>query len=377
MKRIIKYLHQWLGLISGLLVFIIAITGSLYAFQSEIQDATQPYRFVSTENKNFIPPSRLQQTAKNHLPNKKLHSVKYFTENRSAQAIFYDLNPTYYYIVYLNPYSGKILHTQNMEEGFFPFILKGHFYLWLPPYIGNKVVASATLVFFLLMITGLILWIPKNIKKLKHRLWFDWNKKTRWKRKNFDLHNILGFYVFIIALIFITTGLVWGFQWFAQGYYTALGGKKSLAYNEPISNKIHNSMINPEDILYAKIISETENLKSIEVHFPETDSSAIAINTNTEVGTYWKTDYRYFDAYTLTEKKAMNIYGRLHDTTFADKLLRMNYDIHTGGILGLPGKIFMFLMSLIIASLPITGVVIWINKKKKIKINTDNQHISN
>jgi uncharacterized iron-regulated membrane protein len=79
----------------------------------------------------------------------------------------------------------------------------------------------------------------------------------------------------------------------------------------------------------------------------------------------------------LTEKKAMNIYGRLHDATFADKLLRMNYDIHTGGILGLSGKIFMFLMSLIIASLPITGVVIWINKKKKNKTNTDNQHINN
>ena len=35
-KKGIRKIHLWLGLSSGLLVFIIAITGSLYAFQEEI-----------------------------------------------------------------------------------------------------------------------------------------------------------------------------------------------------------------------------------------------------------------------------------------------------------------------------------------------------
>jgi uncharacterized iron-regulated membrane protein len=43
----------------------------------------------------------------------------------------------------------------------------------------------------------------------------------------------------------------------------------------------------------------------------------------------------------------------------------MNYDIHTGAILGLPGKILMFFASLICATLPVTGFVIWWGRRKK------------
>ncbi|MFC1223951.1 PepSY domain-containing protein [Pedobacter sp. BG31] len=45
----------------------------------------------------------------------------------------------------------------------------------------------------------------------------------------------------------------------------------------------------------------------------------------------------------------------------------MNYDIHVGAILGLPGKVMAFFASLIAASLPITGFIIWWGKKKKNK----------
>jgi uncharacterized iron-regulated membrane protein len=373
MKRYLRKIHQWLGLISGLLVFIIAITGCIYAFQEEIQDATQPYRFVEKENKALLLPSQLEQIAKSHLPNKALHSIKYHKEKKSAEAIFYHYEPTYYYIVYLNPYSGKILHTQNMQEGFFPFILKGHFYLWLPEKIGQPVVAISSLVFLAMIITGLILWLPKNRNVLKSRTWFRWKDTTKWKRKNFDLHSIIGFYSFFVALIFVVTGLVWGFQWFAYSYYTVIGGKKSLIYEEPKSIKNEKKSEKGIDILFTKLTKETKNLQTIEVHPPETDSSTFAINTNTEMGTYWKIDYRFFDQYTLQEKQTNNIYSRFQNATIADKLMRMNYDIHTGAVFGLWGKIFMFLFSLLIATLPITGILFWygrIKKQRKERLHT-------
>jgi uncharacterized iron-regulated membrane protein len=49
------------------------------------------------------------------------------------------------------------------------------------------------------------------------------------------------------------------------------------------------------------------------------------------------------------------------------KMNEMNYDIHVGQILGLTGKIIAFLASLICASLPITGFIIWWGKRKKSK----------
>jgi uncharacterized iron-regulated membrane protein len=57
-------------------------------------------------------------------------------------------------------------------------------------------------------------------------------------------------------------------------------------------------------------------------------------------------------------------WGKLKEASFAEKLLRMNYDIHIGAILGISGKIFAFLISLLIASLPVTGFLIYLGRKK-------------
>lgn len=43
----------------------------------------------------------------------------------------------------------------------------------------------------------------------------------------------------------------------------------------------------------------------------------------------------------------------------------MNYYIHTGAILSLPGKILAFIISFICAGLPVTGFYIWLGRKRK------------
>lgn len=45
-KQLIGKLHLWLGMASGLIVFVIAITGCILAFEQEIKNVTQPYRFA-------------------------------------------------------------------------------------------------------------------------------------------------------------------------------------------------------------------------------------------------------------------------------------------------------------------------------------------
>lgn len=368
MKKLFHQLHLWLGLTSGLLVFIIAITGSLYAFKDEITGLSK-YHYVEERNENFMLPTQLGKVAEKLLPGKELHALKYNSKAKSAEAIFYGYNPTYYFIVYLNPYTGEVQKAKNMEKDFFRFIMQGHYYLWLPPHIGHPLVACSTLVFAIILLTGLVIWIPKNFKALKNRVWFRWKKGTKWPRINFDLHVVGGLYVTVFALIFAITGLVWGFEWFSKTYYTMAGGQKSLAYSEVLSQKqVADSTpetTEPLDRVWLLMLREYPQAASIEVHPVHSDSAAIAANANQSDGKYWKTDYRYFDQYTLQEIKAKNIYGRFKDADFADKLMRMNYEIHTGAILGLPGKIFTFLMSLFIASFPVTGFIMWWKKRKK------------
>lgn len=365
-KKTVRKIHLWLGLSSGLIVVFLGITGCILAFQKEIESVTHTYRYVDNTGGNFLPPSKLKEIGAAQLPGKHLHAVLYEGKENAAQVIFYQFEPEeYYYIAYLNPYTGEVLKVKNMNNDFFRQVIVGHYYLWLPPHIGQPIVASATLIFVVMMITGIILWWPKNKAARKQRFSIKWDAK--WRRKNYDLHNVLGFYVTWVAIILAGTGLVWGFQWFAKSVHTVAGGGQSLIYQEPVSQTgvAYTGTVPAIDQVWEIMKTEHPDAEILEVHVPDLETSPIAANANVDASTYWKTDYRYFDQYSLKELKAESIYGRLKDATVADKIIRMNYDIHTGGILGLPGKILMFFASLIAASLPVTGFYIWWGRKKK------------
>jgi uncharacterized iron-regulated membrane protein len=349
-------------------VFVVAVTGCLYAFKTEIEDFTQPYRFVAERAAPVLPPSRLRAVGDRILPGKTLHSVTYLADSQAAMLTFYHYEPTYYYVAYVDPYTGQVLKVKDMSWDFFYQVLQGHYYLWLPPEIGQPIVASATLIFVVLLISGLVLWWPKNRAASRQRFRFAWKPSTGFKRKNYDLHNVLGFYASLVLLLLAFTGLIWGFQWFAKSvYWVTSGGKTQVAFYEPNSARSDQSSPLPAvDRLWQQTVTTHPNAKSIEAHFPETDSAAIAISTNPEAGTYWKADHRYYDQRTLREIPVTHQYGRFSENlSMADKIARMNYDIHTGAIKGLPGKIIAFLASLIAASLPVTGFLIWLGRRKR------------
>ncbi|HEY6975057.1 MAG TPA: PepSY-associated TM helix domain-containing protein [Chitinophagaceae bacterium] len=186
-KKIIGKFHLWLGLSSGLLVLFLGITGCILAFEVEIRNMTESFRKVKVEEeKPYLPPSQLRAIAETYLIAKKAWSVEYPGKGKAAIASYYDED--HYEIVFLNPYTGAVLKHKNMNEDFFRIILDGHFYLWLPHYIGQPVLASATLVFLIMMITGLVLWWPRNKAARKQRFTIKWT--ATFKRKNYDLHNI-------------------------------------------------------------------------------------------------------------------------------------------------------------------------------------------
>jgi uncharacterized iron-regulated membrane protein len=299
----------------------------------------------------------------------------YARPGNSAQVIFYDFEAGYYDLVYINPYTGKVLKVKNENVDFFRVVLMGHFYLWLPPEIGQPVVASATLIFLVMLVTGLVMWWPGNKGAAKQRFTIKWD--ARWRRRNYDLHNVLGFYVTWIAIMLAITGLIFGFQWFARGVYNLAGGEKMLTYTEPSSDTTNISLslssVPASDRLYDRLRALYPNAEVMEVHVPESSLSPIAVSINADSKTYWKTDYRYFDQRTLEELPVDHIYGRIADATAADKLIRMNYDVHTGAIIGLPGKILAFFASLLCASLPVTGFYIWWGRRTRSSI-TSTEH---
>lgn len=371
MKKIVGKVHLWLGLTSGLVVFVISVTGCILAFEQEFKSMLFPYLHAEVqEGKEPLAPSRLIAIAGKHITDKAPNGVSYPGPGRSASVMYYGADPDYYYQVFMDPYSGKVLKVWSEEEDFFHFILHGHFYLWLPPKIGQPVVASATLVFLLMLISGLVLWWPKNKGAAKQRFSIKWN--ARWRRKNYDLHNVLGFYVMIIAMVLALTGLVWGFEWFSNATYYATTGKSLKDVKIPVSDTTgyttEAARVMAVDRAWAGIQQQMPETAGMFVYTPQTKAEALNVFVNLRPGTYYKGDNYTFDQYTLQPLQATGPYsGKYADAGVGDKLRKMNYDIHTGAIWGLAGKIMMFCASLICASLPITGTMIWLGRKKKQK----------
>lgn len=372
MKKIIRKLHLWLGFASGLVVFVMAVTGCIYAFQYEITEATQPWRNTATSRAPYLQPTALKRIADRYLPGKHAHSIIYGKPGRAAQVVYFGENERggYYDIVYINPSTGDVQKVADMNRDFFRIILMGHYYLWLPPQIGQPIAASATLVFVVMMITGIILWWPKSKSAAKQRFRIKWSAK--WKRRNYDLHNVLGFYMTWIGIFIALTGLVWGFEWFAGGVYSIASGgtKKYVPFYEAVSDTTQQTTTDTAaaDRAWMLFQPHLHTAQTVEVHYPENAASAVGVTINPETDLYWKTDYHFLDQYTLKEIPVSHHYTRFDETiSGADKMLRMNYDLHTGGIWGFPGKCLAFFASLICASLPVTGFMIWLGRRKKVR----------
>ena len=365
-KKITGKIHLWLGLSSGLVVLLLGITGCILAFEVEIRNLSEQFRKVKVENKPYLPPSAVKAIAEKHLISKKALGIEYPGKGKAAVAAYYD--ETDYELVFINPYNGKVLKHKNMTEDFFRIILDGHFYLWLPHHIGQPIAASATLVFLIMMITGLILWWPKSKAARKQRFSVKWTAK--WRRKNYDLHNVLGFYMTWIAIFIAITGLVFGFQWFAKSlYWVTSAGDTMVEHKHPVSDTTKTASYSDiADHLWQEHLAGIKEKESLGIYFANLSTDPVEVVVNHRPGTYYNSDFYHYDQFTGKELPATGSYaGKFKEAKLADKIVRMNYDIHVGAVLGIPGKLLAFFASLIAASLPVTGFIIWWGRKKKAK----------
>ena len=103
---------------------------------------------------------------------------------------------------------------------------------------------------------------------------------------------------------------------------------------------------------------------------PHGNEDCIRVSIVHKRNSYYHTDNLFFDRYSLTPLTGQGPYaGKYTEVSSADKLRRMNLEIHDGRIGGIVGKILVFCASLIGASLPITGFIIWRQKSKRPKRN--------
>lgn len=360
--KINAWLHLWLGIASGIIVFIISITGCILVFEHEIQDLMNANLSVVAQHEDrLLPPSAIHQAVVKAIPGKEVHSLWYHGLEKTV-AVTMNSDST----VFVNPYTGEIVAFKDHED-FFHEVDELHRNLMLGREIGKPIVGWATFIFFFLLISGLIMWWPKRWNKTNRDKSFKIKWKAKFKRINYDLHNVLGFYTLLIAVLMAVTGLVMSFSWFSRTMYWATGGEGQAPRKRPakevLAPAIDPALVIADNIFY-KVRNEiaTHNKNEVIVSIPEAPDELIYACTDMFAG-FWRD--LYFEPATLELSSRSG--KRLEDLSFPDQVRKLNYSLHVGASLGLTSKIIYFICSLVCASLPITGFYIWWGKRKKTK----------
>ncbi|SFH23520.1 PepSY-associated TM helix domain-containing protein [Pedobacter insulae] len=363
-KKLITQLHLWLGLASGLVVFILGLTGAIYAFSNEIKDVIyKDRRFVSAvPHREKLPLDTLLEIARKSLG--KEHRItraeisqdptrsfmfRAFKINKKATGYwnYYD----YYLKVYLDPYTGKVIFMEDASQEFFTVVLALHMNLLLGEGLGHFIVKWSTVCFVILLLSGLVLWWPKKWKhkQLKKSLTIKWNSK--FKRLNYDLHNVLGFYAMLLLLIIALTGLAWSFDLTTE------------AKSKVLSDTTLSTKASADDIL-KQALHQAPKTAYFLYNFPAAKSGTVNLSAyQHHHHLYDRMQYR-FDQY---NGKLLQSARPVASSKITTKLIALNYDLHTGTAFGLVGKLVAFIVSLIAAALPVTGLIIWLKKGKKME----------
>lgn len=379
-KKGILWLHKWLGLFTGLVVFIVSLSGCGYVFYDELKLIIYPKKYYTHEPQSdhikLLPLTQLIDIAQKVLPEGENISRAdlYLSPNRTwvfravktnEQGIGHHQYFTYHKRVFINPYSGQVQVVENSKTEFFQVILQLHMNLLLGKKIGHWVVGISIIIFIIILLSGIVLWWPKkwSLKKIKRQIWFDFNVK--WKRLNYDLHQILGLYSLIFALLIATTGIAFTFPAFKELYVKAfnhLGDTKKLSPQKNFDYVPQNQSKTIDNALRYTLTKHPQaEMMSIRLRKSITESQDIQVRfTEDRTGEFiW---YYFNQTSGQIEKLKQS-----ENAPIGDKIGAMNYDLHVGSYGGMLTKTLTFIVGLICASLPITGTIIWINKMKKKK----------
>ena len=379
-------LHLWFGLSIGLIIFIVSITGTLFVFKDEVENFIRKDVIYHNEQniaqKQILPIRVLEKAVDAQLKEKyKIHWVNvpidkkmsyqfYWYEHNTEAWNYFDEFPIYK-VAYVNPYTGKVLRTYDEKNGFFSIVKSIHWSFLLKQDWGKYVVGIPVIIFVIMLISGIILWWPKNKSARKQRFSFKWKNIKNWKRKNYDLHNILGFYSSIFALIFSITGLFYAFFVVqAMIYFVFSGGNtvypdfSHITTKAPIEQRNETTLDKVIHTVQAKYPNSFGFAIDLgHPHMDDHEHPNFSVFVKHLSYSYHKNSSLIFDE---NSGELLHTYNH-EDKNFGEKTVAANYDIHVGSILGLPTKIIAFIVSLICASLPVTGFLIWWGRRKKTK----------
>lgn len=397
MKSVLRTLHRWCGLVTAVFLIISGVTGSLLAFEHELDAWLNPELFYTGNSQSVQPvqpalaANRLIEQIEANEPRIRVSQLPLDAEPGSAIEVQVEprmpQSPTGFNRLWVDPATGRILghRTWGVWQGdrahFMPWLNRFHRSLTLPGRIGHQLLGAVAMAWLAMSLTGLYLTLPARIKRKASatqaapHYWSRWRPAWRiqWKARGFrwvnDLHRATGLWLLAIALCSAFTGVYLNLgnevfkpvvSWFGSITAHPLTTLPASVQPRPPA------LINPEQSIELARALLPEGARGYVPwyvsHLPTRSAYRVAFKENGFREHAFRSGYEqiFIDDQT-GQLLAQTGY---ESGTPADRFLIWMYPIHSGKLLGLSGRVLIAVSGVLLALLCGAGLVrFWMRRQ--------------
>lgn len=387
MKIFFRRIHLYLGLATGIIIMITCLTGAILVYEKELQQLFHHSRYFTNPAGERLPADAILDNFNAQFPGKKVSSLKIFSDpSRNVEVSFTEAKKKQNtspvakgkekretrLVAFVDPYTGLVKEVYNHRESFFYFVMDLHRWM-LAGDTGKMIVGICTIVFLFILVTGVILWWPRNRAILKQRLKIKTD--AGFKRLNHDYHVVFGFYSSIFLFVLAFTGLAWSFEWFNDGIFSLTNSSKERA--KPLKSLMVSQGKTAAETAVLQVTGREQSPFYL-LTLPKDSAEAYSVTVLPESAPHESaTDTYFIDQYSGQILSVQTFASR----NKGQKIRATFKPVHVASIYGQPSKLIGFLACLAGTFFPASGIIMWLNrtrkKGKKKAERSDNAFISN
>lgn len=334
-RKVIFWTHLIAALIAGVVIFIMSVTGALLSFERNIIEFSErDQRYVAANGRDRLSPQAMLDRLKEQKPDAEPTSMSVTSEQDAAWLFSLGRAGR----IYADPYTGALIGTGNSSVRSVMSELRS-WHRWLAlsgdnRAVGKAITGACNLLFVFLCISGIYIWFPRNLtwKAIKPVLWF--RRGLHGKARNFNWHNVIGFWSSVLLIIFTVTATVISYRWAGDLLYTITGNevpqRNGSAPKKPEKDYEFPSQI---DAAWKTAESRSPEWRSIAMRLPVEDDLAVF---TIDEGIYWNIFGR--STLTVNSVKADAVkwepYGEQNGARKLRSWFRFTHTGETGGIIG-------------------------------------------
>ena len=383
-KNIWFKLHLILGLSAGFILLIVGFTGAMLSFEKEILNLINKDTFkVVAQEQGKLSTKELLEKFQEQKPQSKINSITFSSSNDNSSMINVagvGENARKGVTYYVNPYTAEIL-PEVSGQIFFKTVESIHRRLLLDNF-GKQVVGISVICLLFLMFSGIYIYYPRLKKSFSQSLKLNFQSKGRFFLSN--LHSVIGMWVIPFYLVASLTGLYWSYEWFNNSLHQITGvekPKKQHMQHSQEQNKPQGDMKQKEPRAEMNAPQMTEKISFDDVSLAvDTFNTLIENKYSTatlrfpQKGTVYSFSYIALDASHERAKntlefdiktKEISKHDKFEDKTLLQQLMGSILPLHTGEYFGVVGQTLMFLASFMMPLFAVTGLMLYIKRRKK------------